>query len=282
MKIGPLRYAVLVCLAIGITVAQEPPNRTNLLGVVEAVDPGNGQINLRTDDGKAVKLVLHTTARLLRLPPGDDRLANATPIPIKDIEVGDRIIARGELADDKTAMAVSTLVIMVKTDITINIEHLMTAQELNQTGVATLSSRQKEALNRWLNGYTQRILSTVRTPKQERATGDAGHSTTYAQTTEPQLELVTYRWHSEHDFAILEGQVTNISSRSLEGVVAVATYYDADGGFLTSEETLIAYNPILPGQTSPFRVYTTLQEAMKDAKVDFKYFGGGSIPFRSR
>ena len=96
---------------------------------------------------------------------------------------------------------------------------------------------------------------------------------------EPQLELVAYSWGTESDYAILEGQVKNISSQSLQSVTAVATFYDANGGFITTSDALIDYNPILPGQTSPFKVMKTENPAMKKANVEFKYLMGGSIPF---
>ena len=99
--------------------------------------------------------------------------------------------------------------------------------------------------------------------------------------TEPQLELVKYTWHTEYGYAILEGQVRNISSQALEHVAAVASYYDANGDFITSSDTLIKFNPILPGQTSPFSVMTTENPAMKKARVEFKELMGGTISFRN-
>jgi hypothetical protein len=98
---------------------------------------------------------------------------------------------------------------------------------------------------------------------------------------EPQLELVKYTWHDEYGYAILEGQVTNISSKALANVIALASFYDADNSFLTSADTLIDYNPILPGQTSPFKVTTNFNPAMKRAGVVFKELAGGTIPFRT-
>ena len=116
MKISALRGAAVVCLAIGIAAAQQPA-RTNLVGAVQAIDPANRQITLRTDDGKTVKIAPHAGARFLRLPPGEKSMANATPITAGDIGVGDRVLARGELSDDKSSLAASTLVIMTKADI---------------------------------------------------------------------------------------------------------------------------------------------------------------------
>lgn len=96
----------------------------------------------------------------------------------------------------------------------------------------------------------------------------------------PQLELITYNWHTEHGYAILEGQVKNISSQSLKSVIALASFYDANSGFIASSDALIDYNPILPGQTSPFKVMKTENPAMEKARVEFKYLMGATIPFR--
>ena len=97
----------------------------------------------------------------------------------------------------------------------------------------------------------------------------------------PQLELVGYSWRIEYGYAILEGQVTNISSDALRNVTALASFYDADNGFITSADSLIDYNPILPGQTSPFKVSATSNPTMKKARVVFKELAGGTIPFRT-
>jgi hypothetical protein len=94
------------------------------------------------------------------------------------------------------------------------------------------------------------------------------------------LELLKYTWHIEYGYAILEGQVKNISSEHLRNVNAAASFYDASGGFITSSHTLIDFNPVLPGQTSPFKVMTRQNPAMKKAGVEFKYLMGGTIPFR--
>ena len=99
--------------------------------------------------------------------------------------------------------------------------------------------------------------------------------------TGPRLELVKYAWHIEYGYAILEGQVRNISSEPLKNVAAVASFYDSNGGFITSSDTLIDYNPVLPGQTSPFKVMATENPTMKKARVEFKEFLGGTIPFRN-
>jgi Cu/Ag efflux protein CusF len=116
MRISALRYAAVAGLVIGIVTAQQPA-RINLVGAVQTIDPANGQITLHTDDGKTVKITPHAGAKFLRLPPGEKSMANAKPITANDIGPGDRVLARGELSDDRASMAASTLVVMTKADI---------------------------------------------------------------------------------------------------------------------------------------------------------------------
>ncbi|MBT4648976.1 zinc ribbon domain-containing protein [bacterium] len=98
------------------------------------------------------------------------------------------------------------------------------------------------------------------------------------QSNKEQLELLNFNCYWQYDYFHIEGQVKNISNKSLESVVAVGTAYTEDGEFVKSDDALIDYNPILAGQTSPFKVMMTHNPAITKCKVDFKEFWGGSIP----
>jgi hypothetical protein len=91
------------------------------------------------------------------------------------------------------------------------------------------------------------------------------------------LRIGSWSWHQEYGFAIAEGQVTNVSSRKLENVTAVVSFHAANGQFITSDESLLDYNPILPGQTSPWKVMATWNPAMAKAGVEFKTLFGGTL-----
>ncbi|HUO31317.1 MAG TPA: hypothetical protein VMU80_18995 [Bryobacteraceae bacterium] len=115
MKITHSGCAAIV-LAAAIAAAQQPA-RVNVVGAVESVDPANGRITLHSDDGKTVLIAPHVGAHVYRLPAGEKSLSKAVPIEAKEIVPGDRLLARGELSEDKTAMAASTLVVMTKSDV---------------------------------------------------------------------------------------------------------------------------------------------------------------------
>ena len=107
-----------------------------------------------------------------------------------------------------------------------------------------------------------------------------------AKPTPPanKLALLSARgYESEYGgYHYVEGQVQNISSTSLENVAAVATWYDKDGTFIKSDEALIDYNPILPGQTSPFKTISSGNPAMTRYTIEFKELLGGTIPMEDR
>jgi hypothetical protein len=78
-------------------------------------------------------------------------------------------------------------------------------------------------------------------------------------------------------FITCEGFVRNVSNRSIEDVVAVANFHREDGTPITSDEALIDYNPILPGQDSPFSIIATYNPAIAKWEIDFKELFGGTI-----
>jgi hypothetical protein len=99
-------------------------------------------------------------------------------------------------------------------------------------------------------------------------------------TSQPEylLELISMNDDRESDFITVSGQVKNISEVSLEAVEAVVEYYDSNGNFVKTDSAVIEYNPILPGQTSPFTVISTDNPAITKYDVTFKYLLDGTIP----
>jgi len=92
------------------------------------------------------------------------------------------------------------------------------------------------------------------------------------------LELLAMHYTSEYDFITVEGQVRNISGVRLESVLAVVQFYDANGNFVKSDSALVDFDPIMPGQTSPFSVITTDNPAIERYSTTFTLFSGETIP----
>lgn len=123
-------------------------------------------------------------------------------------------------------------------------------------------------------GYNKRTSS----PPPATTTNPA---TSPATAEVEQLELVAFTWgKSSDEHVTAEGQVKNISAGSIDNIQAVVTWYDKSGKFITSDNALIDYRPILRGQISPYSVIATYNPSMHHATIDFKHFSGGSIPYR--
>lgn len=99
-------------LAAGVIFAQVA--HADAVGTVKSVT-GN-TIMLTTDDGAEVTVNLADTARIVRMTPGQTNLKSATPIQLSDIQIGDRILARGPSGEGNSTAA-SMVVVMKKTDI---------------------------------------------------------------------------------------------------------------------------------------------------------------------
>src|SRR5947209_2876876 len=72
--------------------AQTPPAK--IVGTVKSTAASS--VVLRTDAGADTTVTFADSARIVRATPGKSDLKAATPIQISDIQVGDRIAARGQ------------------------------------------------------------------------------------------------------------------------------------------------------------------------------------------
>jgi hypothetical protein len=78
----------------------------------------------------------------------------------------------------------------------------------------------------------------------------------------------------------VEGQIRNISDNAIKGVMAVSTWYGQDDTFIKSDSAMIDFDPIMPGQTSPFKTISRGNPAMSKFSVTFKQILGGQIATR--
>ena len=95
-----------------------------------------------------------------------------------------------------------------------------------------------------------------------------------------ELELISWSWDYNHGYAKVHGLVKNISSSAIKNLVAVAIFLDEDGTFIKSDEALIEYRPLLPGQSSPFKILSSWNPAMFTCRLSFKHFFGSQINYK--
>jgi Cu/Ag efflux protein CusF len=105
-------------LSLGLAGAQTaPPALKSIIGEVTAVDASAKQIKVKADDGALYSVNMGDATSYLRIPPGEKDLKKATKIAFTDVEVGDRVLARGQLTDETKSVATRTLVVMTKADL---------------------------------------------------------------------------------------------------------------------------------------------------------------------
>ena len=103
---------VLVCVLQAQLSAQAPPAR--VIGTVKSVS-GNSVV-LTLDNGASATVTLADSARIVRATPGQTDLKSATPIQASDIQVGDRLSARGQ-ASEGGGLVASFALVMKGSDI---------------------------------------------------------------------------------------------------------------------------------------------------------------------
>ncbi len=100
-------------------------------------------------------------------------------------------------------------------------------------------------------------------------------SKAFAQTSK--LEVQSWRCTKEYSYVFVQGLVKNLTAESLKNVMVVGIFKTSSGDFVKTADALIEYNPILPGQTSPFKAGTTDNPEIKKCFIEFKHLMGGTI-----
>ena len=98
--------------------AQTPPPGTKLVsGEVTSIDVSAKQFKVKADDGVNYTIALQENTTYLRMPFGEKDQKKAAKIELSDVAVGDRLIARGPLAEETKTVTVRTVIVMTKDDV---------------------------------------------------------------------------------------------------------------------------------------------------------------------
>lgn len=114
-----LPIALATMLLLGSAAWAQTPV-VKAVGTVKSVTATS--IILTTDSGAEQTVTFADAARIVRAVPGQTDLKTATPIAVSDIQVGDRVFARGQAGDGNAVVAVSAIV-MKQSDIADKQQH---------------------------------------------------------------------------------------------------------------------------------------------------------------
>jgi hypothetical protein len=100
-------------MIVGQAVAQSPQR---VVGAVKTINAAAREFALALDDGSERRVVLAPDASVVRIAPGEKDLSKAAPIAVTDVQVGDRLLIRGN-GGAAGELVASRVVVMSKTDI---------------------------------------------------------------------------------------------------------------------------------------------------------------------
>jgi hypothetical protein len=128
-------------LSVGISRGQTAPkpaaesgiSASHALGEVSTLDAAQKQFTLKTAAGDIV-VHLSENTKYLRVQPGEKTLEKAETIALGDIGIGDRVMARGKVADDKKSVTARQVIVMSKAAIAQKQER--DREEWNRRGIA--------------------------------------------------------------------------------------------------------------------------------------------------
>ena len=141
---GATMTTALRAAALGaFSSSAQAPNAARPVGTVKSVSGNN--LVLATDGGGDVTVVVQEGARLLRVEPGQKDLKEAVPISLQELLPGDRILVRGQLAQDGKTVLASAIIAMKKASIADKQAH--ESEEWRRQGVGGLVSSVDSAAN---------------------------------------------------------------------------------------------------------------------------------------
>src|SRR5438309_601455 len=103
---------MVLCLALSCA-AFAQVNTTRAIGTVTSVS--GTTITIKTDTGSETTISVPESARVVRTQPGQRDLATATPVEVKDVQVGDRILVQGTQSGSQ--VQATRVVVMARGDI---------------------------------------------------------------------------------------------------------------------------------------------------------------------
>ena len=114
----------LVCAVHGQSASPQAAGEAQVTRVVGTIKSTQGDTLLVTpDSGSEVSANLGSTTKILRVPPGETTLKNATPLQAQDLQPGDRVLVRGRASADGHSIAALAVIVMKQGDVSAKQEH---------------------------------------------------------------------------------------------------------------------------------------------------------------
>lgn len=114
-------FAMALAIA-GPVAAQEKPASggadtqvIKTLGTIKSVQAGS--ITVAAESGGEVTAMLATSTKILRVPPGEKDLKNASALQPQDLQPGDRVLVRGRVSANPHTIGALAVIVMKQSDV---------------------------------------------------------------------------------------------------------------------------------------------------------------------
>lgn len=112
--------AILACICGIATMAgaqegQSAPATIRKTGAVKSIS--SNAIVLKVDAGQEINVTLAEGARIVRVAPGETDLKSAVPMPLNEVQVGDRMLVRGKPGESVDSMVATSIIVMKQADV---------------------------------------------------------------------------------------------------------------------------------------------------------------------
>ena len=131
-----LAILVTTALAFPRAAAQAKPDASvsKAVGTIKTVQPDS--ITVAAESGGDVTATLASTTKILRVPPGEKDLKNATSLQLQDLQPGDRVLVRGQASSDGHTIAALAVIVMKQADV--SAQHQRESEDWQKRGVGGL------------------------------------------------------------------------------------------------------------------------------------------------
>jgi transcription antitermination factor NusG len=107
--------------AVGVLAQDKPQDKSTpgsgtaqvskALGVIKSIQANS--ITIAAESGGEVTATLVSSTKILRVPPGEKDLKNATALQVQDLQPGDRVLIRGQASPEGDAHKIAALAVIV-------------------------------------------------------------------------------------------------------------------------------------------------------------------------
>lgn len=118
---------LLAVTALPLSIAQEKaantsgPQVAKAVGTIKTIQADS--IVVAVESGGDVTASLAGSTKILRVPPGEKDLKNATTLQVQDLQPGDRVLVRGQATGDGHTIAALAVIVMKQSDVAAKQQH---------------------------------------------------------------------------------------------------------------------------------------------------------------